>query len=428
MKNKIFLSVLAFLVLSASVWTLVREPRKISVLENRTMHQFPEIHIKDLINGNFQKDWELALGDQFIGSTTLKRWYNQYKLGSLEIFFEVCRSFLLQPKSPRPTSDEQIAGQKNAVFFEASYIPKGENIFLMEPGGNLVVFDYHEEYLSALREQLELAVNDLNNIQSPLFPKYCLYYIEVSGDIDFANNQITHLFSETARKIFQIVGEFDAFTFDSPEDFQNKMYRSDHHWNHIGQMEGYRDIVRLLLGENEVLLNINPQLIPDIHYTGSRGRKVADFSIWDEFYVCDANLPPYEVIVGGVEEKYAQYYGKAEEYLKGKYSRDNEINHYGECFGQDTGLITYDFHSPERENLLMIVDSYSNPINAWIASHFNRTYIVDLRHYKNYIGTDFSVSEFTFTNNINKILIMGSGTMFRNKAFQLEPAHTSSKR
>lgn len=411
---------LAFFVLSASILTLVREPKKISALENRAMYQFPDIHADSLMNGSFQSKWELALGDQFIGSTTLKRWYNKYKLRSLQVFFEACSSFLPKKETPQsqyvayePTNDH--------VYFDASYIPKGENIFLMEPGGNLVIFDYYGEHLPELRRQMELIVDDLKQVHTPLFPEYYMYYIEGDSDIDFTNNQITHSLSDTAREIFQNVGAFDSFTFESREEFQEKMYRSDHHWNHIGQIEGYGDVIRLLLGEDEALRNITPRLIPDIRYTGSKGRSIADFSIWDDFYVGELDLPPYEVIIGGVEEKYAQYYGKIKKYLEGSYIRNSEANHYGECFGQDTGLITYDFHSPDKKNLLMIVDSYSNPINVWIASHFNRTYIVDLRHYKDYIGVDFSISEFAFSKDIHKILIMGSGTMLINSMFRLEP-------
>lgn len=419
MKNKLFLSALAFLIVFSAAFTLVREPRKISALENRLLGQFPEFHIEDFIRGEFQKNWEIALGDQFAGSTTLKRWYNRYKLGSIRFFFEAVKPLL--PKRSRVSpSAEPDSDRKNAVSFEAIYIPKGENIFQIEPGGNFIISDYNEQYLVSLKRQLDQIIRDLIRIQSPLFPKYYMYYIEELRDIDFSNRQITHLFSDAAKQQFSAIGEFSAFTLGSLEEFQQKMYRSDHHWNHIGQIEGYRDVVHLLLGDEEPLLNITPKRIPGISYTGSLGRSVSDFSIHDDFYVGDVDLPPYHVIISGVEEEAAESYGKEKEYLDGIFSNAAEINHYGECFGPDTGLITFDFHSPDKENLLMIVDSYSNPTNAWIASHFNRTYIVDLRHYRDYIGVPFSVSEFVFANDIGKVLIMGSGSMLRNTTFQLE--------
>ena len=100
-------------------------------------------------------------------------------------------------------------------------------------------------------------------------------------------------------------------------------------------------------------------------------------------------------------------YGKQEEYFDKIYDNNNKyINHYGEFYGYDYGEIIYDFNQLQKENLLIIASSFSNPINSLLASNFNKTYIIDLRHYKNYTGYDFDIKEYIDKNNIQKTLII----------------------
>lgn len=51
--------------------------------------------------------------------------------------------------------------------------------------------------------------------------------------------------------------------------------------------------------------------------------------------------------------------------------------------------IIYNYNRPEKENLLIISDSFSNAINEIIASHFNRTYIIDLRQNKEFEPNEY---------------------------------------
>ena len=79
----------------------------------------------------------------------------------------------------------------------------------------------------------------------------------------------------------------------------------------------------------------------------------------------------------------------------------------------------FNFNNPERDNLLIIGISFDNPIDELLASHFNKTYKVDLRNYEKDIGEKFNIIDFTEKNDINNILIIGDLGFFLDEEFNI---------
>ena len=61
-----------------------------------------------------------------------------------------------------------------------------------------------------------------------------------------------------------------------------------------------------------------------------------------------------------------------------------------------------------------------NAILKLLASHFDRTYSVDLRYYRNYMGSGFSLSDYLRRNNITKVLLIGNVDYYISPDFALE--------
>ena len=93
---------------------------------------------------------------------------------------------------------------------------------------------------------------------------------------------------------------------------------------------------------------------------------------------------------------------------------------YGAFYGGDDGEIIFDTGRTDRGNLLVIGESYDNAILKLLASHFDRTYSVDLRYYRNYMGSDFSLSDYLRRNNITKVLLIGNVDYYISPDFALE--------
>lgn len=447
MRHKIFISILFVIVFGTLVLTFFSPRKEISIRENRPLEQFPELGEKDIISRTFQDQWEKAFSDQVVFSEEYKKSYNDFKQKNLTITIEtlsiwtqagakeektqdeVATSDGLVPKDdlvgghqmpgpieikPEEEMAESQAGGPGPIGFEATYLPRGENVFEIKETGNLILFVYEpEEWIPVFESKLDQikTIADQRAGETDFY----LYYIESNRDIDFKNHQITHVYRDLLQEKFQDIGQMDCFSVNQLSDFTDLFYHTDHHLNHIGQAKAYQDIVQLLLGEEQTLpLEIHPS--KNLHFVGSRAREIGDFISGDYFYVNLANMPSYDTYVNGEKMRY----GDLKSYERDRIFNNNEINHYVQAYGEDKGLVQYDFKDRSKANLLVIADSYSNPINPLIASHFNRTYYVDLRHYENDLGKPFEMVRFIEKNKIDKVLLLGSAGMIISDTFNFE--------
>ena len=92
---------------------------------------------------------------------------------------------------------------------------------------------------------------------------------------------------------------------------------------------------------------------------------------------------------------------------------------YGEFYGDDAGEIILDTGHVEKENILLIGESYDNAILKLLASHFNHTHSVDLRNYRALLGKDFQLSSYLEENHITKVLLIGNVDYFVMDEFRL---------
>lgn len=99
-------------------------------------------------------------------------------------------------------------------------------------------------------------------------------------------------------------------------------------------------------------------------------------------------------------------YNHIEEFINHDYTYNRGMNFYAFAYGNDYGEVVFDFHQPEKPNLLILSNSYSNAINELIAQYFNKTYVVDLRHYERQLKTEFRYSDYVKKNGVEKTLII----------------------
>ena len=78
-----------------------------------------------------------------------------------------------------------------------------------------------------------------------------------------------------------------------------------------------------------------------------------------------------------VNGEIARDYGNQQDFIQNKIDSIS----YGTVFGNDEGEVIFDLDN-DSSNLLIIGESYDNAIIKLIASHFDKTYCVDLRYYE----------------------------------------------
>ena len=77
-------------------------------------------------------------------------------------------------------------------------------------------------------------------------------------------------------------------------------------------------------------------------------------------------------------------------------------------YGDDWAKVVYDFNQPEKENLLILGTSFTNSVNELLASHYNKTHVLDFRHYRKQYGERINAQKYMEENNISKMVIIGN--------------------
>ena len=179
----------------------------------------------------------------------------------------------------------------------------------------------------------------------------------------------------------------------SIDDYKKYFYKTDHHWNAYGAYQGYKDIMEMMKLTPKKLDIIET----DITYMGSIAKSSAQTDIKDKFMYIDYN-EKYDVKVNGLDN--SKYKPKVINKTDNIYY-DYYVSYYNGMFGE----VVMDYNNPDKENLLIISDSYAWQIDEIIASHFNKTYIINVR-YDKFINGSLDYKNFIKENNITKVLIL----------------------
>jgi len=137
---------------------------------------------------------------------------------------------------------------------------------------------------------------------------------------------------------------------------------------------------------------------PGVEFLGSMARETFYPVEGDDFMVEIITIPSFEMLKSGQEIKDSPRTA----YFSGVYSTIPYTNHFNAFYGKVTDLIEYTFENYADKNLLIIGSSYRNALDPLLASHYHKTYCIDLRYF-----TDFSLSDFLDEYDVNDILIVG---------------------
>ena len=358
--------------------------KETSVLENRTLTAFPELKAENLLSGKFQDQLEEALGDHMTGSEAIRGTVRDGQAAALRLM-----------QSALYTMDPSLrSGYTQAA--EGYYFYNGDPSRIVEkPAAE----GTGEQHLQALADQ----VNAISGA------KVYLYFIQNSRSVDFDRPEEGTALYDRVRAYFRTDGSA-AFTFTDYEDYGKWFYQTDHHWNNRGSYRGYWEIIGMM-GKGEPLEAGEEIAFPFV-FNGSYARKTGQLCADEPFRVYEMTVPKHTETLNGKRGKY----GRMDAYLKGRYETDPLTNHYSACYGGEYGEILYDFGTEGKGTLLIIANSYSNPINALIASHFDRTAVVDPRYWEKWTGEPFDAAACAGQYGADTVLLLGDIQLFTGEA------------
>ena len=408
------------LVLSLFYSVLFRPQKEISIEENRTLQKVPAFSVKAFLKGTFQDEMERSIGDQLLFSI-------QIKYGVKQAFnFLTKQTAKLDGKSRIQTStiapiDEvtrsnaspqnNSASDTTKTSTTSTPIPtpvqpdKNSYIYKEVVAGKLYKLDdsgYIVEKPHA-PEEYEFELYDPKMLEAVTFPKY-LYFIECSESADFNDLYKYNAFDYIKKHMPPMTG-YDKLNYNSFDEYKRLFYQTDHHWNYHGSYIGYTQIIRMLEGPNVKVLKPARTHVYNTIYNGSLARDNLLKCSTEKFTVYEYDLPPYKTYVNDEEKEYGyrSLYVSDDDFPHKAYS-----NHYGMYYGDDWAKVVYDFNCPEKENLLILGTSFTNSVNELLASHYNKTHVLDFRHYRKQYGERINAQKYMEENNISKMVIIGN--------------------
>ena len=387
-ENYVFLGII-ILVFIFGMYGLVKTPREKSTAENRTLTQFSHFTIKNFLNGRFQDNFESALSDQFAFSEKIRVAYGE-TVNSLPTFgldSLACKKHYVQIDGKEYTN----------MFFDC-------DDYIVPPALNE---DPKQSY-SSLLSVLEKNIKRYNHVNSLIDTYY--YYFDEPQVYNF----------EEGKKIIDLEGvlrekltgnyTLTSLDYDGYEGFKKYFYKTDLHWNYKGSYQSFQDIVKMFGIKNPA--EPTGTFTSDEYFFGSKARDSRNSSFKENFTIYIFDLPEHDTYVNHEEVQYGHY----KEFLNHEYEAKQYLDYYHWVYGNNAGEVVFDYHQPKKDNLLIISNSFDNPINVLIAQYFNKTYAVDIRHYQDDFKEDFVFSDYIKEKRIDKVLfVMGPRILFRDK-------------
>ncbi len=386
--NSLFIGIIVLFLLSGLVSTLFF-PDDINYLENRSANKVEKLTLNNYLDGDFQEKFSDALNDQVPLQGRMKKMYN---------YLNAAYEKIIISEAIGKNTEQRYISIKDSLLF----------------GNNLV---YYPRDLETMKPDLDKKIENIEaKVKEDPDINFYVYYIAKDTDINFETNEKVGAYEYLSEKFKENNIPIAGLEINSFKDFEEKFYKTDHHWNCYGSYQGYSEVIKLLNTEEELIKPEKEMVLEKYKLSGSKAAAIGATGIFtEEFPVYQFQYPKMDIHIDGEE---AEDYGEQQKYIDGE--GEQEGFSYAAFYGGDNAEIIFDTHNTERDNLLVIGESYDNAILKLLASHFNKTYSIDLRNYERTFGSKFQFSEYVKDNQIDKVLLIGNIDYFIMSEFMLE--------
>ena len=350
MRNRLFPIVLILLFLfGAGIFVL---PQK----ENSVMEKRPLAMNKDIRLTSFLKDSESVLKDQFYARESITKAYYSFKS-------------LLN----KPFGSSENGGTLDGI----DYVFLNDNVLQIDGSyllNNILLYDEEKAYLTTSRayniSEFDKTYPDIKTYV--YFPTRLEEILDVGEDLNYGPSYRASFINQLNEKI-----TWDELKIQSVEDYESFFQKSDFHWNAYGAYQGYSDIINMIRKDYDIdePRKIFEEIAYDYEYHGNISSQVGMQGEAD--HITDLKLEgigDYTYTVNGIEK---DLWDTKRDYAE--HGNDTQYSDFDYYFGDNAFLRIFDFHQEDKPDLLIIGDSFINVTQEWIASHFNKTVIVDLR-------------------------------------------------
>ncbi|MDD3924257.1 MAG: hypothetical protein PHP11_04050 [Erysipelotrichaceae bacterium] len=359
----------------------IKEPVLVSTQEKRNLTNFSELNDKSFFDGGIQSTIDSAIADQFVF---------RYEIVKIKNIMDVKLTNLFIPISDDDYKLTNVGDSQIKRVGNSYYLING-------------LFEYDEK-LEARFIKRAYQINELSkdypNIEMFVYKPTQVHETSIFDD---ANEIKTY--GEYYRDLLKdnLKIPYAELEIKDIEDYKNYYLQSDHHWSYQGSYQGYIDIVDLMFGDEEKVLepvNINT-FNDEMIFLGSFASRIGYVFPGEPFYLYIFDLPKYEVYMDDEKQKIYDM-NTFEENIKhlDSYYIYGVANY---TYGPD---VIYQSEYNDKETLLLIGDSYAAAVEPLLMEHFSKIYYIQPHDYYLKYWKKFNYDDFLSSHKIDKILFM----------------------
>ena len=368
----IFFSFIIASLLSLGLFILFSKQQDISIKENRKLVTTSYLEGTSFNDGTFQKVFEDIIVDQFIFRDNIK---------TLKARFDLFIS--------------------DFVFLDNEYlalVDMGDSVRKRIGNTNYMMY-YPIVVDDLMQERFTNRLNDKNKLKQD-YPdiEMFIYKPTQAHEINLFNPRYGNF--EKQIEIFDNISKlpYKFLEIDSFQQYKDYYYASDHHWNHHGAYQGYLDIISMSKPEDQVLKPIDLLCNEDYQFYGTFGNFSGRVLAGDDICIYTYDYPKYDIILDEKKIQDPKDFNDLNTNLK-----EHEGDYYYDAafdFNGDT-IIT---NREDKDNLLLIGDSFLAPVVPLLANHYNHTYIIEPAKFYQVNKEYFNYDNFLSEHKIDQII------------------------
>ncbi|MBQ1411350.1 MAG: hypothetical protein IIY94_08760 [Oscillospiraceae bacterium] len=342
--------------------TYLGRREEISKFEYRTLAAHPEFSKESLLDGSYFRGWDEYISDHTAFRDGMMRSYLWLRLHVKKQL--LVNDIIISEESLLPYLGEKSFGSDDYAALGRDAVERLEPIrqAVEAYGGHLLYY----------------GIEGQSVVFRDGYPPY------LHTHVDYYENCAAAFRAALAEAGFSTLYAHDVFTADggSPKRYYARV---DHHYNFLGAYKSYEAIclwcreqgMEIPIVEQE-RLQIHPSEAP---FYGAYSRKLYGLSpIEEPLLIFDASvLPSYQRWDNG-EQTDAPLLQLPEE---------GAPIYYAAYMGGDMGETVIQTDRPELPSILIVGDSYTNPVEALCVGSFNEIRSLDFRHYDQMTLTEY---------------------------------------
>jgi len=375
---RLMIGLFAVLLLSVPIVTIALPKQEFSEVENRSLKEFPTLLTPEDSEGNKDINWNYIT----------RRDENSF-MDDIEVYYAdhlVAREHWVKAKNKMELlvgKDEindvyTVDDQMIQVF--KKYDQKLVDVSLTSMN---TFAQNHTEIPVAV--MLAPTAQELNFSKMPSYNGY----LSQKAFIDYCYEQLEGMTT------------IDCLSFISEHKDEYVFYRTDHHWTSLGAYYAYCSAAKALgisaYGLNEFDIETASSDFRGTLYSNTLDDGVTPDSI--DYYHLKNNAPEITMTV---------HDGEKETVYDSLYVRDylNVKDKYSSFTGSNQPIITIETSVDNGKSLLMIKDSYAHSLVPFLANHYSKITMVDLRYMYRDLNTMFDLYGYQPVDEYSQILFV----------------------